>query len=112
MPREWLRCVRHKSNHPGMTELSFYRNKEESPRTITACGLWAGPHLEIGTLGALVADQQVLAEIESREYSLITSSLNTNRSCWVLSPIGDFSVLHSPKFAEVHKLGSTHMEAG
>ncbi len=29
-----------------MTELSFHRNKEESPRTITACGLRAGPHLE------------------------------------------------------------------
>jgi len=40
-------------------------------------------------LGALVADQQVLAEIETGEYSLITSGPNT--PVWVLSQFEDFS---------------------
>jgi len=81
-----------------------FRGKRGLQPVDTLQSKWAGSSVPVlGTLGALVADQQVLAEIESREYSLITSSLNTNHSCWVLSPFGDFSVLHSPKFAEVHK---------
>ncbi len=64
----------------------------------------------LGTLGALVADQQILAEIESREYSLISSVKPT--ILWGASQFADFSVLHSPKFAETHKLGSTNMEGG
>ena len=65
---------------------------------------WTGasvPKSVLGMRGALVADPQVLAEIESREYSLITSNLNTDHSCGVLSQFGDFSVFHSPKFAAI-----------
>jgi hypothetical protein len=73
---------------PRNTDDSSYKQKN-SPQTRVFQQL----HLFIGTLGALVADQQVLAEIESGEYSLITSSLNTRHSCWVLSQFGDFSIL-------------------
>jgi hypothetical protein len=48
----------------------------------------------------MVADQQVLAKIESREYSLITSSLNTNPL--LLGTITIRSLVRSP-FSEIRR---------